>query len=274
MVIISFRGVVIARILVTGQVNNKDMKKLLSLLIAFALALPFAAHADETAKFNIPVLMYHSIWSETGGEYIISPTALESDLKYLKANGYESITTKQLLLAASGDMSVLPEKPILLTFDDGQLNNVTEAEPLLAKYGYTGVLFIVGAYCDREEAFIAKGLPRSAKYSYLTWDEVKTASESSVWEIGSHTYDMHKDKSDGRFGVTRKYGESDEAYATALRADFTKINSKLAEVTGNAPISFAYPFGQTDNTARDELIKSGTPIIFTCRDKIAVVNGV
>ena len=76
--------------------------------------------------------MYHGIRKSTSAQnkYVISPDEFESDLKYIKENGYETIVVADLLEYFDNGKA-LPEKPIMITFDDGCLNNYTYAFPLL-----------------------------------------------------------------------------------------------------------------------------------------------
>lgn len=82
---------------------------------------------------QLPIIMYHSMLRNGSGEYTISPETFEEDLRYLKDNGYTTIYMQDLLDYINKQVP-LPEKPIMLTFDDGYYNNYLYAYPLAKKY--------------------------------------------------------------------------------------------------------------------------------------------
>ena len=99
---------------------------------------------------EVPILMYHSILKDPAkaGAYILSPEVLEQDLTWLLDRGYETVTGQDLVAYVSGT-GTLPEKPVMITFDDGHLNNLTYVLPLLYEYDCCGVVSVVGAYTQR-----------------------------------------------------------------------------------------------------------------------------
>ena len=111
-------------------------------------------HAAEAQKEGVlvPILMYHSILKDPqrAGMHVLSPDTLEQDLRYLKDHGYTTVSMQQLLDAVYQD-APLPDKPVVLTFDDGYLNNLTYVLPLLEKYDMKATISIVGAYTEQAE---------------------------------------------------------------------------------------------------------------------------
>ena len=118
---------------------------LLSLLL---LLLPVPARAEEPLR--LPIVMYHHISENPSqwNDYVISPAELESDLRYLRAQGYETVSVSQLLAWQAGQFQ-MPEKPCMITFDDGFESTRTYAEPLLEQYGFCGVVAVIGAVCEK-----------------------------------------------------------------------------------------------------------------------------
>ena len=164
------------------------MKRIVCFLFALFLLCPAAAAADESRE--LPVVMYHhiSVDPARAGDYIVTPDILEGDLRYIAEHGYTAVSVGEILDYCAG-RGELPEKPILITFDDGQLSVLTYALPLLERYDMCAVAAVVGAYCDAEETAPA----RDPEYSYLTWDEVAELAASGRFDIASHTQDMHRD---------------------------------------------------------------------------------
>ena len=115
-----------------------------------ALTAPARAEPDEV---TLPAVMYHHIDADaaSSGAYVITPETFESDLRWLRVHGYESVSVRELLDWEAGKGS-LPEKPVLLTFDDGQESFHAWALPLLEKYGMCAVAAVVGSYADEYTA--------------------------------------------------------------------------------------------------------------------------
>lgn len=213
-------------------------------------AVAAAASPAPEGAVRLPVVMYHSVLKETrGSAYIITPAQLEADLAYLQAQGFTSVTVSDLTAFARGE-AALPEKPVMLTFDDGHYNNVFYAEPLLAAYGMRGVLAVVGAFSDRS---VQEGA-QNPNFSYVTWDDMASLAARGVFEIENHSYRMHV-PSGSRPGCAQRKGESDADYDRAVRADLGELQERISAVTGRRPEAFVYPFGiftaRLENILRD-----------------------
>ena len=236
------------------------MKKTIAILcIFFALFAfsPISATAEpKPEERKLPILMYHSVLPTGTGPYVISPERFENDLKELKNRGYESVTVAEVKRFLKGK-GALPEKPVLLTFDDGHYNNMYYALDLLKKHGFTAVLHVIGCFTEYSSTH-EKDHP---EYSHLTWEEIGSLARSGVFEIGSHSYKMHSYKP--RFGIKRKEGETEEDYAEALRADTLLLEKNLLGKSGVIPVSYAYPFGAYDETSESILRALGYDVFFT-----------
>ena len=219
---------------------------------------------DDTRQ--LPCLMYHSVLKSKQGAYIVSPSQIESDLRALKNLGYVSVTTEQLTGFVDGEND-LPQKPILITFDDGHYNNLYYAEQLLAKYQMHAVLNIVGCFSEYSTTSGDKDNPN---YSHITWDEIAQMSDNGVFEAGNHTYNMHKYKP--RFGIAQKVGESDSEYTQALVNDIGKLQQKLFELTNKECRIFAYPFGKYSSLSEATLSGMGFRITLTCNEGVSTIK--
>lgn len=219
-----------------------------------------ADNSDDKGIF-LPVIMYHSIHSGTPAEYVTSPEEAESDLRWLKNNGYCTVSAKQLYDYTCG-IGELPEKPVMITLDDGFYNNLSEFLPLLEKYDMCAVVSVVGRYTD----FIAPADPHVPAYSYLTWEDIRCLIDSGRIEIGSHTYDMHSIKG-ARRGCARLEGESAADYSEKLSADIGLLQSEMHENTGIFPIVFAYPFGSVCRESLPVLREAGILLTLNCYER-------
>lgn len=197
------------------------------------------ASSYEEESIKLPIIMYHSILKDTSksGKYIVTPSTLEADLQYIANNGYTTITMTDLI-AYVYENSVLPEKPIIITFDDGHYNNLGYAVPLLKKYNMKAVISIVGKYTDT----FSESDEANLNYSYLRWKDIEELMNSGIIEFQNHTYNLHSE-SNGRMGCSKKLYESEENYRKILSNDIILLQQKFQENTGYTPNTFTYPFG-------------------------------
>jgi len=116
-------------------------------------------------RLRVPILMYHYLSSPPPDADAIrrglsvSPEQFEEHLRYLKQAGYETISLHDLALALQIGQP-LPERPIIITFDDGYRDNYENAFPLLQAYGFTATFFLITDLID------------GGNEAYLTWDQV------------------------------------------------------------------------------------------------------
>jgi peptidoglycan/xylan/chitin deacetylase (PgdA/CDA1 family) len=193
---------------------------------------------------------------------------LEADLKFLRDNGYTSVVPQDLIDFVN-DGKPLPEKPIMLTFDDGHYNNIHYGEPLLKQYGMKAVIFLVGTFTEQAERS-EKVNKQNPAFSYITWVDAARMARSGVWDVQSHSWDLHN--KGPRMGAGRRSNESVEQYKTALRKDFAKINDKLEKVTGRKPTAFAYPFGCVNPDADRVLQEAGCVVTFGTYEGVAKIR--
>lgn len=193
----------------------------------------------EPGDFAIPVLCYHQNFDAPAGEfagYNVPPDALEAQLAFLKTNGYASVSLAEFQRALTGDRRGLPERPVLLTFDDGLLSNYTVVRPLLQRYGFRAVLFLYPAV-----------LHGRSKH-YMNEDQVRELLRSGLVELGAH-------------GVYHDYlprlkdGE--------LERRLTSSKEILERKFGVRISAFAYPFGVYDRRVMAAVRRAGFSTAFT-----------
>lgn len=224
---------------------------MLASLLALILLLSLAACQASGGSGNpysgekLPVLMYHHV-VEDGQEcndMTVTASRLREDLQWLKDNGYTTVLPREL---AAGE--ALPEKPVLITFDDGYRSNYELAYPILQQFQAKAVISVIGAYVQQEDPF------------YLTWDMCREMSRSGLVEIGSHSYAAHDD---GGRGIKRREGESREDYEARIFPDLQTSIDLIREQTGTAPTFFAYPNGKTEEWAKDFVREHFTVTVVT-----------
>lgn len=204
-----------------------------------------------TYEARLPVLMYHHVVpdGQPCNEMTVTAGRLERDLRWLWENGYQTVLPREL---AAGEP--LPERPVLVTFDDGYRSNYDLAFPLLRKYRSKAVIAVM--------AF----MPDNWAEGFLSWDMCRELTASGLVEIGSHGYAIHNlDDRMGNFvpgqanGVQRRKGEPDAEFQSRVLDDLLRSYERIAVETGAAPTYFAYPYGKTDPDA-DTFLQSLFPV--------------
>lgn len=217
---------------------------------------------------QVPVIMYHAVIDDSSrlGKYVISPAELEGDFRWLKENGYTAVLSEDLIRYVEEGIP-LPEKPVMITFDDGYYNNYLYAFPLAKKYGVKFVISPIGKYTD----LYTQTPDESPYYAHCTWEMLREMQDSGLVEVGNHTYDLHS--SDGnRLGTKRLSTESMEEYTTLLTGDILLAQERIEENLGRTPMLFAYPFGAVSE-GEPEIIRSmGFSVTLSCEERISTVT--
>ena len=241
---------------------------LLCAVLIFSACSVFSSAASKNGEkpVPLPVLMYHSVCSKPPSEYTVTPAQLENDLSWLSTNGFTAISAEQLIAYTHGS-GELPDKPVLITFDDGFYNNLSIVLPLLEKYDMCAVVSIVGRYTDD----YADADPHADTYSYLTWKDVSELTDSGRIEIGSHTYDLHSNTG-RRQGCAKLPEETVDEYAAIFMEDIGLLKTELNQKCGIIPTVFAYPFGSLCKESLPVLRDSGILITLTCREGINIIT--
>lgn len=254
-----------------------SMKRILALLLVLAGAAAGAlacVHVDAVQQASVevqegiqlPIIMYHSMLKEGKGKYTITPDTFEGDLRYLKENGYSTINMQDLLDYVQGGPA-LPEKPVMLTFDDGYYNNYLYAFPLAKQYESKIVISPIGYYTDQ----FSKADANHATYSHMTWDQIQEMMDSGYVEFQNHTYNLHS--SDGkRLGAKKLRGESLADYTALLTEDITKMQEEMQEHTGYTPTTFVYPFGAISDAAVPIVRSLGFSATLTCESRVNTIT--
>lgn len=136
-------------------------KKIIILLLCAVLIIGLVIYAvdkhssKKRTDVAIPVLLYHNFVTivpdsdPDNYSYINTPESFEENIKTLLDNGYTTISFKDLNDAYSGK-STLPNKPIIITFDDGYYSNYEYIYPILKKYNVKASIFVVTDKIDKE----------------------------------------------------------------------------------------------------------------------------
>lgn len=233
-----------------------------------SLMVPAQSTFSEGQERDVPIIMYHHILKDSNrwGKYVIGPEELEQDLRYLKAQGYETVTAEDVIRFVY-EGTPLPQKPIMLTFDDGYYSNFVYACPLLQQYGMKGVLSVIGQYTDE----YSRTGEENPNYSHVTWEHCREMIRTGTMELQNHTYGMHR-FSGTRQGCTKKRGETLWQYHAALLQDLKKLQLRFQQETNYLPRAFTYPFGLVSPESMEVLKELGFLAAFTCTEGINTIS--
>jgi len=210
---------------------------------------------------EVPIIMYHLVTEKPKyiGKFGISPAQLEADLKYLSDNNYATVIVQDLInFVESG--APLPQKPVMLTFDDGNFSDYEILLPLLKKYDKRAVIAVLGETADRFTAEAEK-YP-AGRFPHLTWSQIQELHESGYAEIQSHSYNLHT----APLGSREKQGESPEVYHARLLADLKKFQQACNLHLRYTPTAFVYPLGAIGKDSRNVLEELGMVSSISCQE--------
>ena len=211
--------------------------------------------------------MYHHVCDKKAlwGDYVISSQDLEEDFKYFKSNNITPISFSQLKsFVLSG--TPLPERCIILTFDDGQKSFLTKVVPLLEKYNFPANVNVVGSLT---ELYTENG-DNNDCYAYLNVADLRTLKSNPLVEIGCHTYNLHT--LGKRRGAGRITGEADAEYKEMLVTDISCFNDVYFSAVNDKTDIFAYPYGIRNDFLEATLKEQGFTVTLTCRESPNVLK--
>lgn len=230
---------------------------------------------NATQSTTLPILMYHNL-SNNGGDDSISAEKFEQHISTLYELGYNSVSFSQLCDYVQKGID-LPEKPVVITFDDGYLSNYEIAYPILKKYNTKATMFVIGVSVGSREYYKDTNHSITPHFSY---EQAREMEQSGLVDIQSHTYDMHmwapyeKQQTEVRPNILRTKDESDKSYLEALERDLEKTNADFEKHLSKKATVLSYPGGYTDPMAQAVLMQNGIcATVSTKEGKATVVKG-
>ena len=234
---------------------------------------PKSLSQDEIST-QVPILMYHHLSEDVTNSEMVSPEQFEAQIRALSEAGYTGVSFDELqAYVLRGEP--LPEKPVVITFDDGYRSNYTLAYPILQKYNMKAAIFVIGVSFGKDHY-------KDTDYAITPHFGAAEAAEmaaSGLVSIQSHTYDMHQwlpyeTGSAVRENILPLPGESEEAYVQTLTEDFTRSRAQLESATGQPVDVLAYPAGQYSTLAQVTLQSLGVHVTLSTNPGVnTVVKG-
>lgn len=196
----------------------------------------------QLRKKTVPILMYHSISSITSAkfrQFTVSPVSFAEQLAYLKQHAYTPMTVTQFVEAMAQDTPAFPERPVILTFDDGFADFFTAALPLLRRYDFPATLYISTAFINGTSRWLR--IPGETARPMLSWEQLAAISIGRI-ECGAHSH---------------SHPQLDILPLAAARDEIVRSKQILEDHLGKEVSSFAYPFGYYTNQVRQLVQEAG-----------------
>ncbi|QUW21932.1 polysaccharide deacetylase family protein [Sporosarcina sp. Marseille-Q4063] len=224
-------------------------------------SFPFEGKQAET----VPVLTYHRIIKESNiskqhyidgalNPMVVTKEEFTKQMNYLKDNDFVTLTLPEVYLFLIGEMDI-PDKSVLLTFNDGYKDNFVEAYPLLKKYDFTAVNFLItGAITKRVQPFN----PESDQY--FSTKELSKACD--VFDYQSHTYNYHRRENNIQ-NIEVSYLNS------RIDEEVTKDIEKSIHNLNGVNLAFSYPYGEYSPSTINIVKDLGFKMAFTTEDRAA-----
>lgn len=217
-----------------------------TLCIVLTLCLLYAAqlaYTNAQTTSHLTILGFHHIAPDHEAEkyfpnsmWVSKLSTFEEEMNYLYEQGYQTLTLDEVY-AWRMEGKKLPDKSVVLTFDDGFLSSIKYAQPILERYGFHGSVFAIGSLIAEHGAY------DDAKRQHASLEDIKNSS----LDFYSHTYDLHH--KDGGFAVDQESKE-------ALQADIEKSNTLVSSDY------LAYPYGKYNAKIIEVLKQNRTKLAF------------
>ena len=223
----------------------------------------------------VPVLMYHHV-SPAPGLITVAPQNFRAQIRWLAINGWRGITCDDFARFLNGEQ--LPDRSVLITFDDGYLDNWVHAAPILAEFGLHAVLFLITGHIGGDgsprpqvgapgapdcpdhrtcKARIAKG---DADSVMLRWAEVEAMQSSATFEFHSHTHTHTRwDKIEAEVATRQQH----------LAQDLALSRETLASRLGGVSAHLCWPQGYHDEDYRRTATHGGFKYFYTVEKGVA-----
>ncbi len=250
-----------------------------SLLLTVFVLLSALLAPVAIAGNPLLVLSYHDIRDDVAPKgdadgYAVSTQNFAAHLDWLDGHGYQPVSLQQVIDAANG-RTELPERAVLLTFDDGLSSVYTKAYPLLRAYQYPALVAVVTDWVDLAHGKVIDYGPRGFnRADFLTWEQLREMKASGLIEIASHSHDLHHGILSNPQGnsqpaaVTRLFDpvsgkyESEAVYFARIRADLKQSSSLINQKTGQAPRAIVWPYAAYNSEANQIAEELGMPVSF------------
>lgn len=252
--------------------------------IIFASLFVFLITPVQATENQFISLCYHDIIEGLSDKLDADQMAVGTDnliahFSWLKTHGYNVVSLQDIVDAKDGGKP-LPEKAVLITFDDGYVSVYKHLYPLLKMYNYSAVVALVGKWLEPKQGMSIKYGDNHVKDRsfFLTWEQIREMQASGHIEIASHSFDSHQGILSNPQGnvqaamTTLKYDkkkqvyETDQEYYKRIENDLLSNSDLIEKHTGVRPRAMVWPYGAFSGTALKIARKAGMPITMTLKE--------
>ncbi|MDQ6620450.1 MAG: polysaccharide deacetylase family protein [Pseudomonadota bacterium] len=186
---------------------------------------------------TVPILCYHR-FGPKATKLTVTKAAFEAQMEYLARNGYHVVPLAQLRRFLQAK-EPLPRKTVAISIDDGYRSAFEVAYPVLRKHGFPATVFLYSDFVGAPDA--------------LTWPQMKEMIASGLVEVQPHSKSHSK--------LTQKQpDESDARYRERIRREVETPVNLIRDRLDLSSATFAYPYGDVNETVVSELERSGVPV--------------
>lgn len=198
-----------------------------------------AVRNKSLAPSRVPILVYHSISDHTNPkfrEFTVSPRRFAEQMTYLKQQGHTPLTVTQFVGAMNATY-LLPERPVVITFDDGFADFYTNVFPILQHFGFTATLYVTTVFIGSSSRWLRR--EAETMRPMLNWDQLAEVCASSI-ECGAHSH---------------SHQQLDTLSEGTARDEIVHCKQILEEKLNKEVLTFAYPYGY-HSAALEHLVRA------------------
>jgi biofilm PGA synthesis lipoprotein PgaB len=252
-------------------------RMIIILLILLLSVFSKSVSAKEMKPGEFLVLCYHAVpfQASPGDSFSVPQEKFVEQMEYLRTHGYHPVSLDDIL-GAREDKKRLPDKPVLLTFDDAYISYYEFVLPLLKELDYPSVLAVAGKFIYDP--------PKGMSEPLMSWEHIKEVGSHDLVEVISHSFDLHKGiryNPQGNTGsavsvrayfMDKKAYETEKEYRRRIRIDFMKQKNLFRRKLGFAPRAIVWPYGRYNSISMETARKSGAGVMFGLKHGFAHIN--
>ena len=235
--------------------------------LVFVLVVLLVFPTSVFAQPGVVILCYHHVGpyaeeGKTANSFTVSPEVLRAHFEYLKQNGYKVLSMDEYIRYNRGAGTV-PEKSVLITFDDAYVSFYEKVFPLLKEYNYPAVLAMVGIW---------QQVPPNDPDRILNWEQARELKKSGLVEIASHSYNLHYQIAANAYGdvghatTTLEYSnnrfEDLDTYKRRLQADLRRSQDLFEKELGEKARVLVWPYGEYNELGIEAALAAGYEATF------------
>ena len=255
----------------------QPLKLLTSIIFGIFLTcqLSGASAQENKGPNDLVVLCYHDIPQKVNlDNFAVDQETFVNTVEYFRLHHFHFVSLDDVIQSQNGTKA-LPDKPVLLTFDDAYATYYDFVFPLLKEYKIPSVLSVVSGWLDKTPFLVRQKL--------MTWDQVKEVSQSGLVEIASHTHNLHQgiiynpQGNEDAAAVAHSFDlkthtyEDTNIYQKRIFDDLLQSKNELEQKLNVKVRSIAWPYGKYNTMTIDAAKQAGIDISFSLNDRRAKV---